>query len=98
MISEKDKRILTVIGAVSGVLILLWLVQNVYTSATGKLVTEFALNYTQVESVHVEGFAVRDEGAFKKGKKLFAKIVKRSPFHSELSFQIFFHIYIIPKI
>ena len=68
MISEKDKKILTVIGTVSGVLILLWLVQNVYTSATGKLVTEFALNYTQVESVHVEGFAVRDEGTFKNGK------------------------------
>ena len=68
MISEKDKKILSVIAVVSGVLILLWLVQNVYTSATGKLVTEFALNYTQVESVYVDGFAVRDEGTFKNGK------------------------------
>lgn len=68
MISEKDKKILTVIAAVSGVIVLLWLVQSVYTSATGKLVTEFALNYTQVESVYVEGFAVRDEGSFKNGK------------------------------
>lgn len=84
MISEKDKRILTVIGAVSGVLILLWLVQNVYTSATGKLVTEFALNYTQVESVHVEGFAVRDEGAFKKGKNSFFLYKNSSKFYVPL--------------
>lgn len=68
MISEKDKKLLAVISAVSGVLLILWLVQNFYTSATGKLLTEFALNYTQVESVHVDGFAVRDEGTFKNGK------------------------------
>lgn len=68
MISEKDKKLLAIIAAVSGVLLVLWVVQNFYTSSTGKLVTEFALNYTQIESVHVEGFAVRDEGAVKNGK------------------------------
>lgn len=68
MISEKDKKLLVVISAISGVLLILWLAQNFYTSATGKLVTEFALNYTQVESVYVNGFAVRDEGTFKDGK------------------------------
>lgn len=68
MISEKDKKLLTVIAAISGILLVLWVVQNFYTSATGRLITEFALNYTQVESVHVDGFAVRDEGSFKNGK------------------------------
>lgn len=68
MVSEKDKKILAIIAAVTGVLLVLWIVQNFYTSATGKLVTEFALNYTQVESVLVDGFAVRDEGEFENGK------------------------------
>lgn len=68
MISKKDKKLLTVIGAVFGGLLLLYLIQNAYTSYTGKLITEFALNYTQIESISVDGFAVRDEGENSKGK------------------------------
>ena len=62
MISKKDKKLLAIIGIGFGVLVVMYLIHNIYTSYTGKVVTEFALNYTQVESVYVEGFAVRDEG------------------------------------
>ncbi len=68
MISEKDKRLLKIIGIAAGVLVIMYLIHNVYTNYAGKVVTEFALNYTQEETISVEGFAVRDEGTIK-GKK-----------------------------
>ena len=68
MISKKDKKILTVIAILSGILAVLYIIQNIYTTSTGKLITEFALNYTQVESIMVDGFAVRDEGSAKDKK------------------------------
>ena len=68
MISDKDKKLLKIIGIASVVLVFMYLVHSVYTNYTGKLVTEFALNYTQEECISVEGFAIRDEGT-KKGSK-----------------------------
>lgn len=77
MISKKDKKLLAIIGIGFGVLVVMYLIHNIYTSYTGKVVTEFALNYTQVESVFVEGFAVRDEGE-KKGKKNTSFLYKKN--------------------
>ncbi len=68
MISDKDKKLLKIIGIAAVVLVLMYIIHNTYTSYAGKLITEFALNYTQEESISVEGFAIRDEGT-KKGKK-----------------------------
>ena len=61
MISKKDIKLLKIIGAVFGVLFVMYLIHNAYTSYTGKVLTEYALNYTQIESITVDGFAVRDE-------------------------------------
>lgn len=68
MISDKDKKLLKIIGIASVVLVFMYLIHSVYTNYTGKLVTEFALNYTQEECISVEGLAIRDEGT-KKGSK-----------------------------
>ena len=62
MISKKDIKLLKIIGAVFGVLFVMYLIHNAYSSYTGNVVTEYALNYTQIESITVDGFAVRDEG------------------------------------
>lgn len=68
MISKKDKKLLLIIGIGLGILLLMYVIHSVYTSSTGKVITEFALNYTQTESISVDGFAVRDEGE-RKGNK-----------------------------
>ena len=68
MISDKDKKLLKIIGITVVVLVVMYIIHNVYTNYAGKVVTEFALNYTQEETISVDGFAVRDEGT-KKGKK-----------------------------
>ena len=75
MISDKDKKLLKIIGITVGVLIVMYMIHNVYTNYAGKVVTEFALNYTQEETISVDGFAVRDEGT-KKGKKNSAFLYK----------------------
>ena len=62
MISKKDIKLLKIIGIAFAVLFVMYLIHNAYTSYTGKVVTEYALNYTQIESITVDGFAVRDEG------------------------------------
>ncbi len=61
MISKSDKKNLIVIAAIFGGLVLLYLFSSAYTENVGKIITEYALNYTQIESVEVDGFAVRDE-------------------------------------
>ena len=68
MISDKDKKLLKIIGIAVGVLVVMYIIHNVYTNYAGKLITEFALNYTQEETISVDGFAIRDEGT-EKGKK-----------------------------
>lgn len=70
MISKKDKKNLIIIAGIFIGLLVLYIAQGVYNSNVGKVVTEYALNYTQVESVNVEGFAVRDENRTSDGKNI----------------------------
>lgn len=61
MISEKDKKFLKGLVISFGALFILYFFVNLFSNATGRLTTEYALQYTQVESIEVDSFAVRDE-------------------------------------
>ena len=65
---EKQKKaaIRMLIAAV--VVIALYILQGMYADKTGKIETEYALKYTQEETLVVEGVAVRDENRTVKGK------------------------------
>ena len=58
---SKDKRMVLIMLIVFGVIILAYIVQDIYFSGAGKVVTEYIAMTSEKEVVSVNGFVVRDE-------------------------------------
>lgn len=58
---SKDMRTIVILLAVFAVIVLAYIVQDLYFSATGKLETEYISLTSEKEAVSVNGFVVRDE-------------------------------------
>ena len=67
---NKDKLIAAVLIGSFLVVLLMYAVNGYYQSRTGTLETDFILNYTEVQKLTVNGFAVRDESKVVDGKNV----------------------------
>ncbi len=65
---SKDAKIALCLFGAFFIVVLMYLVNGVYSDFTGEIETEYILNYSEYETLKVNGFAVRDESKTIDGK------------------------------